>query len=52
MKLGQTEILMILLVVIIIFGPKQLPKLSKMIGKSIKSFKDGVNDSDENSDKE
>lgn len=47
MKLGHTEILMILAVVIIIFGPKQLPKLSKMIGKSIKNFKDGVNDSDD-----
>ncbi len=47
MKLGHTELLMILLVVIIIFGPKQLPKLSKMLGKSIKNFKDGVNESDE-----
>ena len=47
MKLGHTELLMILLVVIIIFGPKQLPKLSKMLGKSIKNFKDGVNDSDD-----
>lgn len=47
MKLGHTELIMILLVVIIIFGPKQLPKLSKMLGKSIKNFKDGVNDSDD-----
>ncbi len=50
MRLGHTELLMILLVVIIIFGPKQLPKLSKMLGKSIKNFKDGVNDSDEDTE--
>ncbi len=42
MKVSMNELLIVLAVVVIIFGPKQLPKLSKMLGKSIKSFKDGL----------
>lgn len=50
-KLGTTEILLILGVVLLIFGPTQLPKLSKMFGKSIKGFKEGLEESDkENKD--
>ena len=44
MRLGPTELLMILAIVVIIFGPKQLPKLAKMLGKSTKAFKDGVDE--------
>lgn len=51
MKIGMNELLIVLLVVIIIFGPKQLPKLTKMLGSSIKSFKDGMGEGD-SSDKE
>ena len=29
-------------IVVIIFGPKQLPKLSKMMGKTVKNFKEGI----------
>ena len=42
MKLGTTELLVILAVVVIIFGPTQIPKLTKMFGKSVKSFKEGM----------
>ena len=52
MKLGTTELLIILAVVILIFGPTQIPKLSKMFGKSVKGFKDGMasDEKDENGD--
>ena len=43
-KLGTTELLVILVIVIVIFGPKQLPKLSKIFGKTIKNFKEGMSD--------
>ena len=43
-KLGTTELLVILVIFIIVFGPKQLPKLSKMFGKTIKNFKEGMSD--------
>ena len=46
MKLGVTELLIILAVVVILFGPSQIPKLTKMFGKSVKSFKDGMADED------
>lgn len=44
MKFGPTELIIILVVVIILFGPTQIPKLTKMFGKSVKSFKDGMAD--------
>jgi sec-independent protein translocase protein TatA len=47
MKLGTTELLIILAVVILIFGPTQIPKLTKMFGKSVKSFKEGMGDDEE-----
>ena len=39
---GGPEIWIILLVVLVIFGPTQLPKLAKMFGKSAKALKDGI----------
>ena len=46
MKLGTTELIVILVIVILIVGPTQIPKLTKMLGKSVKSFKDGMEESD------
>lgn len=42
MKLGTTELLILLLVVVIVFGPTQIPKLTRMFGKSVKSFREGI----------
>lgn len=39
---GGPEIWIILVVVLVIFGPTQLPKLAKMFGKSAKALKDGI----------
>lgn len=53
-KIGVTELLVILVIVLVIFGPKQLPKLAKTFGKTINSFKAGVQDGlkdDEEEDK-
>ncbi len=47
MRLGTQELLIVLLVVVILFGPTQIPKLTKMFGKSIKSFKDGMASEDD-----
>lgn len=41
-KLGPLEIVVILIVVLIIFGPKNLPKLGSAIGKSIKNLREGL----------
>lgn len=39
---GGPEIWIILIVVLVIFGPTQLPKLAKMFGKSAKALKEGM----------
>lgn len=47
MKLGTTELLVLLAIIVLLFGPTQIPKLSRMLGKSIKSFRAGMSDGDE-----
>lgn len=52
MRPGTTELLIILLVVIVLFGPTQIPKLSKMMGKSIKNLRAGMSEDDEDEKKD
>ena len=40
--MGGLELVIILVIVLIIFGPKQLPKLGKMLGRGVKSVREGV----------
>ena len=37
--LGSSEMLLILLAVLLIFGPSNLPKLADALGKAIRNFK-------------
>ena len=46
MRIGTNELLIILVVVLLIFGPKNLPKLGKMFGKTINGCKKGMEDED------
>jgi len=46
-KLGPTEILLIVLVIVLLFGPKLLPKLGQTLGNSIRGFKDGLSGDEE-----
>ena len=50
MKLGVTELTVILAIVVVLFGPTQIPKLTKMFGKSVKSFKEGMGVEEENAE--
>jgi sec-independent protein translocase protein TatA len=47
MRISTNELLIVLLIVLVIFGPKQLPKLGKMFGKTMKGFKEGVTDDED-----
>jgi sec-independent protein translocase protein TatA len=38
-KLGMTEIILILLVVVLLFGGRKIPELMKGIGQGMKEFK-------------
>lgn len=40
--LGVPELLIILGVALLIFGPKHLPKLGSALGKTIKNLRDGI----------
>jgi sec-independent protein translocase protein TatA len=41
-NIGGTELLVILLVVFIFFGPKKMPELGKNLGRGIREFKDAM----------
>jgi sec-independent protein translocase protein TatA len=41
-RLGGTEWIIILVIVILLFGPGRIGKLSGELGKSIKAFRDGL----------
>jgi sec-independent protein translocase protein TatA len=43
-NLGFTEIMLILLVVLLLFGAKRLPEVGASIGKGIREFKRSVSD--------
>lgn len=40
--MGPMELGIILLVVLVIFGPKNLPKLGSALGKTVKSVREGM----------
>jgi TatA/E family protein of Tat protein translocase len=42
MKLGVTELVIILVIVLLLFGAKRLPELAKSMGKGINEFKKGM----------
>jgi len=52
MHLGLTEIIIIALIVLLLFGGKKIPELMKGLGKGVKSFKDGMKEGDEEPQKE
>lgn len=42
MNLGPLEIIVILFVALLIFGPKNLPKLGKSLGQTVKNVREGM----------
>jgi len=40
--LGSSEIIIILVVMLLLFGPKRLPELARAIGSSVNEFKDAL----------
>lgn len=44
MALGTTEIVLLVLAVVLLFGGKKIPELMKGIGQGVRSFKDGMKD--------
>ncbi len=42
--LGIGEILIILVIAFLLFGPKQLPEVARQVGKAVKGFKETADD--------
>ena len=42
MNLGPTELIVILVIVLLLFGGAKLPKLARSLGQAQKEFKDGL----------
>ena len=41
---GSGELIIVLIIVLLVFGGSQLPKLAKNLGKAQKEFKDGLSE--------
>ncbi len=41
-NVGMSELIVILVIVLLLFGAKRLPEVAKGIGKSVKAFKEGM----------
>jgi sec-independent protein translocase protein TatA len=46
-NIGLPEILIVLAIALIVFGPKRLPEMGRSLGKGIREFKDSVTGNDE-----
>ena len=51
-NIGVTEILLILLIVIVLFGGRKIPELMKGLGKGVKEFKDATKGEEKPADSE
>lgn len=46
-NIGLPEVLVVLVIALIVFGPKRLPELGRSMGKGIREFKGAVSGDDE-----
>jgi len=50
--LGPTELVLILIIALVIFGPSKLPEIGKAIGKGLQEFKDAANKTSDRQEKD
>ncbi len=51
-NLGGGELILIVLVILIFFGPKKIPEIAQGLGKGIREFKKAANELQDNVEKE
>ena len=44
--IGAPEIILVLIIALVVFGPKRLPELGRSVGKGMREFKDSVSGKD------
>ena len=50
--IGATELIIVLVIVLVIFGPKRLPQLGRSLGGGMREFKDSVTSKHDDDDHE
>jgi len=51
-NIGPLEIIVVLIIALIVFGPKRLPELGNSLGKGIREFKDSVTGENKDDDED
>jgi sec-independent protein translocase protein TatA len=51
-NIGLPEIAIVLIIALLVFGPKRLPELGKSLGKGIREFKGSIGGHDDDDDDE
>jgi sec-independent protein translocase protein TatA len=52
-SIGPMELIIVLVIALIVLGPKKLPEVGRSVGKGMREFKDslnGINDDDDDED--
>ena len=52
MSFGPTELIIVLLIVLLLFGGAKLPKLARSLGEASREFKKGIDDKDKEDSKD
>jgi sec-independent protein translocase protein TatA len=50
--LGWPEVVIILIAAVLIFGPKKIPELGSTLGKTLRGFKEGVSQTEDEQDEQ
>jgi sec-independent protein translocase protein TatA len=48
--IGPLELILVLVVILVIFGPKRLPQAGRSLGQGLREFKDSVTGKDKDDD--
>jgi len=51
-SIGPTELIIVLVIVLVIFGPKRLPGLGRQLGSGMREFKDSLTGKDKDDEEE
>ncbi|MFT3954770.1 MAG: twin-arginine translocase TatA/TatE family subunit [Piscinibacter sp.] len=43
-NIGPMEVILVLIIALIVFGPKRLPELGRSLGKGLNEFREGMSD--------
>jgi sec-independent protein translocase protein TatA len=49
-EIGISGLILILIVALLVFGPKRLPEMGRSLGKGMREFKDSISGKDEHTE--